>query len=60
MTATVDQMILHAIEAYEKQEFMLCMREERYVSLSTEEFAVSVKNFSLGLMELGFETGQRT
>jgi len=59
MTDTISQIVLKAIESYDKQDFMLYKKEGKYVSFSSRDFADTVKHFSLGLGELGLEAGEK-
>jgi long-chain acyl-CoA synthetase len=59
MTDTVSQIVLKAIESYDKQDLMLYKQEGKYISFSSRDFADTVKHFSLGLGELGLEAGEK-
>ncbi len=59
MINTLPQMLLHTIEAYPKDEFMLYKKGESYVPLSTSEFGRWTKLFALGLHELGVKSGDK-
>jgi long-chain acyl-CoA synthetase len=59
MTDTVSQIVLNAIESYDKQDLLLHKKEGKYVSFSSRDFAATVKYFSLGLGELGLEAGEK-
>ena len=59
MTDTLSQIVLKAIESYDKQDLMLYKKEGKYVPFSSRDFADTVKHFSLGLGELGLEAGEK-
>jgi long-chain acyl-CoA synthetase len=59
LTDTVSQVVLNAIDSYDKQDLMLQKKEGKYISFSSRDFAVTVKHFSLGLGELGLEAGEK-
>lgn len=59
MTDTVSQIVLNAIESYDKQDLLIHKKEGKYVSFSSRDFAATVKYFSLGLGELGLEAGEK-
>jgi long-chain acyl-CoA synthetase len=59
MVETLSQLFLNTIKSYPKDDLMLSKKEGKYVPISTAEFADSVKYFSLGLKNLGLETGDK-
>jgi len=59
MIETLSQLLLHTVKFYPKDDLMLYKKEGSYVSISTEEFGSMVKDFSLGLKDLGFEAGNK-
>jgi len=59
MVETLSQLFLNTIKSYPKDDLLLFKKEGKYVPISTEEFADSVKYFSLGLRDLGLEAGDK-
>jgi long-chain acyl-CoA synthetase len=59
MVDTLSQLLLHTVQSYPKDNLMLYKKDGRYVPISTEEFGNNVKYFSLGLKDLGFESGDK-
>lgn len=53
MVETICQLFSNTIQSYPRENLMLCKKEGQYVPISTEEFGIKVKHFSLGLKELG-------
>ncbi len=59
MSETLCHLFLKTVESFPKDEFMLHKKEGCYRAISTEEFARSVRRFSLGLAALGQKPGDR-
>ena len=59
MVETISQLFLNTVKSYVKDEFMLYKKEGRYLPISTQDFANSVKYFSLGLKDLGLKAGDK-
>lgn len=59
MVETIGQIFLNTVKSYQKKDQMLYKKEDQYTPIPTEEFANWVKNFSLGLRELGAEVGDK-
>ena len=59
MVETLSQLFLNTIKSYPKDDLLLSKKEGKYVPISTEEFADRVKCFSLGLRDLGLESGDK-
>ena len=59
MVETIGQIFLNTVKSYQKKDQMLYKKENQYTPIPTEEFADWVKNFSLGLRELGAEVGDK-
>jgi long-chain acyl-CoA synthetase len=59
MAGTLAQMLLDTLKNYPKPDFMLYKKEGRYVPLSTEEFGRGVRQFCLGLKDLGLTKGDK-
>ena len=53
MVETICQLFSNTIKEYPRDDLMLYKKEGQYVPISTEEFGIKVKHFSLGLKELG-------
>ena len=53
MVETICQLFLHTLKGYPRDDLMLYKKEGKYVPISTDEFGIKVKYFSLGLKELG-------
>ncbi len=54
MVETLGQLLLHTLNTYPKDEFILHKVQGKYKPISTREFVDGVKHLSLGLRELGF------
>jgi long-chain acyl-CoA synthetase len=59
MVETLSQMFLNSIKAFPKDAFLLYKKAGQYTPISTKEFGDTVKFFSLGLKELGFQPGDK-
>jgi long-chain acyl-CoA synthetase len=59
MVDTLPQLFLNTIKSFPKDALMLSKREGNFVPFSTQDFADKVRNFSLGLKELGFQPGDK-
>jgi long-chain acyl-CoA synthetase len=59
MAETLAQVFLDTVKNYPKPDFMLFKKEGRYHPLSTEEFGRRVRNFCLGLRDLGIGRGDK-
>jgi len=59
MVKTISQLFLNTIKLYPKDDLMLYKKEGKYVSISTDEFTRRVKYFSLGLRDLGLDSGDK-
>lgn len=59
MIETLAQLLHHTLKSYPKPDFMLYKKEGKYVPISTEEFGTKVRNFCLGLRDLGLEKGDK-
>lgn len=59
MVKTLNQLFLHTIKSYPKDDLMLYKAEGRYKPISTEEFGKRVMHLSLGLKDLGLEAGDK-
>lgn len=59
MIETLTQLFFNTAKSYVKDDLMLYKKEGRYVPISTEEFAVRVKYFALGLRDLGLGAGDK-
>lgn len=59
MSDTLSQVLLNTLKTYPKPDLMLYKKEGRYVPISTEEFGRHVRNFCLGLRDLGIERGDK-
>ena len=59
MVETLSQMFLNSIKAFPKDAFLLYKRAGQYTPISAKEFGDTVKFFSLGLKELGFQPGDK-
>jgi long-chain acyl-CoA synthetase len=59
MVETLSQLFFNTVKSYPKDDLLLSKKEGKYVPISTEEFADSVKYFSLGLRNLGLEAGDK-
>jgi len=59
MTETLSQIFLNTLKLYQKDDFMLYKESGKYVPISTQEFGNRVKNFALGLKDLGVEPGDK-
>lgn len=53
MVETICQLFSNTIQSYPRENLMLYKKEGQYVPISTEEFGIKVRHFSLGLKELG-------
>lgn len=53
MVETICQLFSNTIQSYPRENLMLYKKEGQYVPISTDEFGIKVKHFSLGLKELG-------
>jgi len=53
MPETLAQVLLETLQKYPRPDFMLFKKEGKYVPLSTQEFGRRVRNFCLGLRDLG-------
>lgn len=59
MIETLSQLFLNTSKSFKKDDFILHKKEGQYVPISTDEFESSVRNFSLGLKDLGHTAGER-
>ncbi len=59
MTETLSQIFLNTLKLYQKDDFMMYKESGKYVSISTQEFGNRVKNFALGLKDIGVEPGDK-
>jgi long-chain acyl-CoA synthetase len=59
MAETLAQVLLETVQKYPKPDFMLSKREGQYRPISTDEFGRWVKDFSLGLRDLGLGKGDK-
>lgn len=59
MTETLSQFFLNTLKLYQKDDFMRYKESGKYVPISTQEFGNRVKNFALGLKDLGVEPGDK-
>jgi len=59
MTETLSQIFLNTLKLYQKDDFMLYKESGKYVPISTQEFGNRVKNFALGLKDIGAEPGDK-
>jgi len=59
MTETLSQFFLNTLKLYQKDDFMRYKESGKYVPISTQEFGNQVKNFALGLKDLGVEPGDK-
>ncbi len=59
MTETLSQIFLNTLKLYQKDDFMMHKESGKYVSISTQEFGNRVKNFALGLKDIGVESGDK-
>src|SRR5512136_1430606 len=59
MSETLAQVLLETLKNYPRPDLMLVKKEGRYVPISTEEFGRGVKNYCLGLRELGLGKGDK-
>ncbi|MGD2246521.1 MAG: long-chain fatty acid--CoA ligase [Candidatus Aminicenantes bacterium] len=59
MERTINQLILHALKTYQKDNLMLYKKEGKYIPISTDEFVAKVRYFALGLKDLGYEAGEK-
>jgi len=59
MVETICQLFTEKTESYQKDALMLCKKEGRYTSVSTEEFSQKVRHFALGLKASGFKVGDK-
>ncbi len=59
MIETLSQLFLNTVKSYIKDDLILYKKEGRYLPISTQEFAEMVKQFSLGLKELGLGAGDK-
>jgi long-chain acyl-CoA synthetase len=59
MVETIAQLFLNTVRSYVRDGLMLHKKEGRYQPISTQDFADSVKYFSLGLKDLGLKAGDK-
>jgi long-chain acyl-CoA synthetase len=59
MVETISQLFLNTVRSYVRDGLMLHKKEGRYQPISTQDFADSVKYFSLGLKDLGLKAGDK-
>jgi long-chain acyl-CoA synthetase len=59
MVETISQLFLNTVRSYVRDGLMLHKIEGRYQPISTQDFADSVKCFSLGLKDLGLNAGDK-
>jgi long-chain acyl-CoA synthetase len=59
MADTLPQMFLNSVQSFPKNEFLLSKKAGLYTGISTQEFGDTVRFFSLGLKELGFQAGDK-
>jgi long-chain acyl-CoA synthetase len=59
MVETISQLFLNTVRSYVRDGLMLHKKEGRYQPISTQDFADSVKCFSLGLKDLGLKAGDK-
>ncbi len=59
MVDTISQIILNTVRSYPKEDLMLFKKEVAYVPISTQDFGNNIKYLSLGLKDLGHQTGDK-
>ena len=59
MTTTLCEFFLNSVQAYPKPDFLLVKKNGRYAPISMEDFGALVRNFSLGLQDLGLSKGDK-
>jgi len=59
MAETLSQMFLNTLKVYPRPDFMLYKKDGRYVPISTADFGRQVRQFCLGLRELGLAKGEK-
>jgi len=59
MVRTLAELLLNSRKSYPKDEFMLVKKDGLYRPISMAEFGAKVKNFSLGLRDLGLTKGDK-
>jgi len=59
MSETLAQVLLETVKNYPRPDLMLFKKEGRYMPISTEEFGRRVRDFCLGLRELGLGKGDK-
>jgi long-chain acyl-CoA synthetase len=59
MISTLSQMVFNTVRAYPKDDFMLYKSGGVFRPISTAEFGERIKNFCLGLKELGHKRGDK-
>ncbi len=59
MAETLAQVLLETVKNYPRPDLILFKKEGRYTPISTEEFGRRVRNFCLGLKELGLGKGDK-
>ncbi len=59
MAETLAQVLLETVKNYPRPDLMLVKKDGRYIPISTDEFGRRVKNFCLGLRELGLGKGDK-
>jgi long-chain acyl-CoA synthetase len=59
MSTTLCEFLLNSVQAYPKPDFLLVKKSGRYTPISMEDFGARVRNFSLGLQDLGLSKGDK-
>jgi len=54
---TLAELFLHTVRSYPKPDFLKVKRNDVYTDISTAEFESAVREFALGLMDLGHRRG---
>jgi long-chain acyl-CoA synthetase len=59
MVTTICELLLNSAVSYPKDEFLLVKKEGAYKPISMAEFFLTIRQFSLGLRDLGFAKGEK-
>ncbi|MFW6131856.1 MAG: AMP-dependent synthetase/ligase [Candidatus Aminicenantaceae bacterium] len=59
MVKTINQLFLNTVKSYKKDDLMMYKKEGNYIPISTESLEKRVKNFSLGLKDLGLKPADK-
>ncbi len=59
MAKTISQLFLNTVKSYKKDDLMMYKKEGNYIPISTESLEKRVKNFSLGLKDLGLKPADK-